>query len=92
MEQMENSVLLQRATLADIEAMIKRAMDERLEAFYKSMKANPPVLVKRKEAARIIGVSLPTLDAYGRVGILHPKHIGGRVFYLEEELLSKKGR
>lgn len=90
--QLVNSVLIQGATLADIERMINRAVDARMKAFYETIKQKPPVLVKRKEAALMLGISLPTLDAYGKLGILHPKHIGGRVFYAEDELLAKKGK
>lgn len=88
METINNSVILQGATLSDIERMIERVIDSRMKAFYDSIKQNPPVLVRRKAAAAAIGVSLPTLDAYAKAGILHARHVGGRVFYLEEELLS----
>ena len=90
MEKIQNSVLVQGATLEDIEAMVDRAVEKRMKDFYESIQRKPRVLVKRKEAAKMMNVSLPTLDAYGRCGILHPKHIGGRVFYYEDELLSKK--
>ena len=92
MERIQNSVLIQGATLDDIEAMVDKAVGKRIAAFYESIKEKRPVLVRRKDAARMLHISLPTLDAYGRCGILHPKHIGGRVFYEEEELLSKKRR
>ena len=92
MEQNGNVVVVQNATMKDIERMIAKAIDERMRAFYESVKEKPRVLVKRKNAAQLLGVSLPTLDAYGKHGILHPVHIGGRVFYDEKELLSKKGR
>ena len=83
-----NSVLVHSATLADIEAIVNKAIDARMKAFYDTIREKPPTMVKRKEAARMLGVSLPTLDAYGRAGILHPRHVGGRVFYSEDELLS----
>ena len=92
MEQITNSVFIQGATLADIERMINRAVDSRMDAFYKSLQKKQHVLVKRKDAASYLGVSLPTLDGYGKYGILHPKHVGGRVYYEEEELLAHKSR
>ena len=92
MEHTGNSVLIQYATLEDIEAMVARAVDRRIADFYESVREKPPVLVRRKEAARLIGVSLPTIDAYARAGILHAKHVGGRVFFLESELLAVKRR
>ena len=84
--------MVQGATLADIEAMVNRAVEKRMAAFYESIRKKPPVLVSRKEAARLIGVSLPTLDAYAKAGILHSRHIGGRVFFLQEELSAVKRR
>ena len=88
--QLVNSVLIQGTTLADIERMINRAVDSRMKAFYDSIKEKPPVYVKRHDAARILSVSLPTLDAYGRHGILHPKHLCGRVYYDEAEIEKYK--
>lgn len=92
MEHTINAVLVQNATLADIEAMVNKAVDGRMRAFYEAVREKPPVLVRRKDAAVMLGISLPTLDAYGRIGILHPTRIGGRVFFREDELLSKKRR
>ena len=82
----QNSVLIQGATLADIEKMIQRAVDARMQAFYEQIQEKPDPLVKRHEAAKLLGVSLPTLDNYGKFGILHPRHCGGRVYYAQSEL------
>ena len=86
MQEIQNAVLIQGATLADIEAMVNRAVDARMKAFYESIQPKEDPMVRRHDAARKLSVSLPTLDAYGRCGILHPKHIGGRVFYAQSEL------
>lgn len=87
MEEIKNSVLIQETTLTDIERMINRAVDARMSEFYERINQKPRVMVKRKDAARMLGVSLPTLDAYAKIGMLHAKHVGGRVFYSDEELL-----
>ena len=92
MEELKNSVLVQGATLADIEEMVNRAIDKRMSAFYDTIRSKPPVMVRRKDAAKLIGVSLPTLDAYAKARILHPKHVGGRIFYSEDELSALRGR
>lgn len=81
-----NSVLIQGATLADIERMIDRAIAKRMENFYQSIQPKPDPLVKRVDAARLLGVSLPTLDNYGKFGILHPQHCGGRVYYAQSDI------
>jgi predicted DNA-binding transcriptional regulator AlpA len=81
-----NSVLIQGATLADIERMIDRAVAKRLEDFVESIQPKPDPLIKRVDAAKQLGVSLPTLDGYGKYGILHPRHVGGRVYYAQSEI------
>lgn len=81
-----NSVLIQSATLADIERMINRAVDARMKAFADSIQPKPDPLIKRVDAAKQLGVSLPTLDGYGKYGILHPRHVGGRVYYPQSEI------
>ena len=85
-----NSVLIQGATLQDIERMINRAVDARMKEFYETIKDKPPVYLKRREVAKLLSISLPTLDAYGKHGILHPKHLGGRVYYDEAEIIKYK--
>ena len=85
-----NAVLIQNATLSDIERMVDKAVERRMAEFYESIKDKPPVWVRRQDAAKLVGVSLPTLDAYSKAGILHPRHVGGRVFFDESELLSVK--
>lgn len=84
--QLSNSVLVQGASLADIERMVQRAIDARLDAFVKAIQPKPDPLVKRVDAAKMLGVSLPTLDKYGQFGILHPRRCGGRVYYAQSEL------
>lgn len=91
MERIENAVLIQGATLSDIERMVDKAVARRMEEFVSSLRCDDASLVRRKDAASMLGVSLPTLDAYARSGILHPRHIGGRVFYDSHELFAVKG-
>ena len=81
-----NSVLIQSATLADIERMIDRAVAKRMNDFYKSILPKPDPLIKRVDAAKHLGVSLPTLDNYAKYGILHPHHCGGRVYYAQSDI------
>ncbi|MGM9687161.1 MAG: DNA-binding protein [Bacteroidaceae bacterium] len=70
--------------------MINRAVGERMNAFYENIKEKPPKLIRRKEAAVMMGISLPTLDQYSKHGIIRAKHIGGRVFYEETEIIKLK--
>ena len=86
MENSSNAVLIHNVTLADIEQMVCRVMEKRMDAFYERIRQKPPTLIRRKDAARMIGVSLPTIDKLGKHGILRAHHLGGLVFYEEDEL------
>ena len=86
MEQMSNAVLIQGVTISEIESIVCRVVDARMKAFYDSIRQKPPVLIPRQKVAQMLGLSLPTIDKYGRFGILHPRHVGGRVFYEEDEI------
>lgn len=85
-ENISNAVLLQGCTISDIEKTINRAVEQAMNDFLESIRDRPDPLIKRVEAAKRLGISLPTIDAYARAGILHAKHIGGRVFFQESEL------
>ena len=92
MDSFSNAVLIQKATLSDIEAMIDRAVERRMSEFYDKVREKPRELVSRKHAAELLGISLPTLNAYSKTGIIHPVHVGGRVFYDRSEIDLKVGR
>ena len=87
-QSVQNSVLIQGATLQEIESMINRAVENRMEEFYDRIREKPPVLVKRKVAAQMIGVSLPTLDQYIKFGFVKAQHLGGRVYVEEKSIIS----
>jgi hypothetical protein len=88
---MENSVLLQNVTLADIEQIVSRAVKKEVAAIisdFKQPENKPSALVPRKHAASRLKVSLTTLDSWAKAGIVHPVRKGGRVFYRESELIK----
>ena len=81
-----NAVLVQGISVTELERMIERAVAKRIRQFYEEISEKPPILIRRIDAARRLGVSLPTIDLYARNGILHAKRLGGRVFFDESEL------
>jgi len=44
------------------------------------------ILYPRREAAYQLGLSVRTLDAYAKVGEIHPRFVGGKVLYQRSEL------
>ena len=45
-------------------------------------------LVDRKEAARILNISLPTLDLYSKQGIIMARRIGKKILFSKNDLLN----
>lgn len=80
---MENSLILQNATIADLEKMVTRVVRAEMDKVIKTF--NPPTvrsrIVPRKIAAKELGVSLTTIDTWSKNGIIRPIHRGGRTYY-----------
>lgn len=47
-----------------------------------------PLLVSRKEAARLLNLSVISIDLLQKDGRLQPTHIGGRVLFLMANLVA----
>lgn len=85
-----NSMLIQGATMSDLENMMSRILDKKLANIIES---TPKVedfpkdtLYKRKDAAIRLQISLPTLDAWTRAGIINGRRIGTRIYYTEKDI------
>lgn len=83
-----NAVLLQGCSVADLEKMVKTAVRAEVKDLLEAQKKDSPKMLKRKEAAAFLGVSLPTLDRYADAGLVAARHIGGRTYFNEKELLN----
>ncbi len=86
---MDNGIMLQNMTMADLEQAVSRAVKKEVAAFlagFKQTEVKPPALVTRKDAASRLSVSLTTLDQWTKNGIIHAIRKGGRVYYRESEL------
>ena len=86
----QNATLINFMSPCDVEALVQRVIRQEMQKFYEGIQPKADPLVARKDAASMLGVSLVTLDKYGKCGILHPRHVGGRIYYLDSELLSFK--
>lgn len=49
-------------------------------------------MVTRKEVARMLHISLPTLDKHTNAGLLHAYRIGHRVLYRRSEIIPALDR
>ena len=80
-------IILSSFTREELIAIIKESVKSEIES-----KILPPkpktVLISRKKAAEILGVSLPTLARWSKCGIVSAYRIGCLVKYKEDEVFS----
>ena len=70
---------------ACIYSAMKRVVTEMLED---GEKKSNPIFLSRKETASMLHISIPTLWAMGKKGILTPQRIGGKVLYDKGDVLN----
>ena len=80
------TILLSKQELIEI-------LDERLELKLKGIKQQSPpsinkVLLTRKDVAKIFGVSLVTVSAWTKQGIINPMRMGSRVYFYKSEIIE----
>lgn len=85
-----NSMLIQGVTMSDLENMISCLLDKKLTNIFESapkVDETPKTgLNKRREAAEKLRVSLVTLDAWTKAGLIAAHRIGGRVYYTDKDI------
>lgn len=85
-----NATLINFMSPHDVEVLVARVIDERMKKFYEMCQPKADKLISRIESSKILGLSLPTIDKYTKHGLLHVRHIGGRCYFLESEIMSYK--
>lgn len=90
-----NATLIQGATMKDLENMISRLLDEKLDEKLANV-ASPTIEVNKnlggeglhrpKETAGKLGISLVTLGKWTRQGIINSRKIGSRVYYTDGDI------
>jgi excisionase family DNA binding protein len=82
-------VVFTQVAIADLQGYIAQTIKEQFDAIRKAETApDPDELLTRKEAARYLGLSLPTLHDYTQRGIVTAYRLGSRVRYRRGELLN----
>ena len=73
--------LLIQASLSDIEAVVRKVLDDRLNDLIPQRKEDTPLYLTRDEAAKMLRITLPTLNDWTKLGRIPVQRIGRRVFY-----------
>lgn len=82
-------VVFTQVPIVDLQGYIAQTIRRELADILKADPApDPDELVTRKQAAKYLGLSLPTLHEYTQRGIVTGYRIGSRVRYRRGELLN----
>ncbi|BDW92733.1 hypothetical protein MACH07_15650 [Flagellimonas marinaquae] len=93
-------IFLQSLELSDIKKVIEEVVENNMSKLSLPKHQNPNILLSRKETAKFLCISLPTLNDWTKTGIVKAHRIGNRVLYKEQEVIqalneiktSKSGR
>jgi excisionase family DNA binding protein len=72
--------------LSDFENAFNKAFERAIKQFINPPKSQDKDLKSRKETARILNISLPTLHLFTKEGIIRAYRIGNRVLYKQEDI------
>lgn len=85
---MDQQIVLSPVPLTDLVGQIARAVRSEMDAHPQAAQPSPEELLTREEAAQLLGITLPTLRAYTRTGLVVGYRIGTRVRYKRSEVLG----
>lgn len=81
-------IYLQSLELSDIKRVIEEVVESNLSKLSLPKHQNQNLLLTRKETAKLLCISLPTLNDWTKTGIVKAHRIGNRVLYKEQEVLE----
>ncbi len=81
-----NPILLNGINLSDIKKILGEVLDEKLNDFTKPVNSEDQEYLSRKEVAKLLKISLTTLNDWSKQGIVQAYRIGNRVLYKKKEI------
>tara|TARA_B100000378_G_C17899332_1_gene362090 strand:+ start:32 stop:322 length:291 start_codon:yes stop_codon:yes gene_type:complete len=78
-------VVLNSFELSDIQKIVEDVFEKKIQDF-KPKEKKALTLLTRKETAKLLCISLPTLHDWTKTGIIKAHRIGNRVLYKLEEV------
>ncbi len=81
-------IYLQSLELSDFKRVIEEIVESNISKFSLPKNQNLNILLSRKETAKLLCISLPTLNEWTKTGILKAHRIGNRVLYKEKEVIE----
>ncbi|MDE3235914.1 MAG: excisionase family DNA-binding protein [Bacteroidota bacterium] len=81
-------ILLNGVNLNELLEKIGQLIENKLQKHPTATQKSNSKFITRKEVARLINVTLPTLNEWTKLGWLQSYKIGSRVLYKEAEVIS----
>ena len=79
-------ILLNGINLSDIKKVLREVLEEKSNDFTKPVKSEDQEYLTRKEVAKLLKISLTTLNDWSKQGIVQAYRIGNRVLYKKKEI------
>lgn len=78
---MDNKVFLLGGTLQELQDMLICSLEQVIKPLISVKESRSTELLTRKEAAKLLRISLPTLADWTKQGLIHAIPMGRRIFY-----------
>jgi excisionase family DNA binding protein len=79
-------ILLNGINLSDIKKVLREVLEEKSNDFTKPVISEDQKYLSRKEVAKLLKISLTTLNDWSKQGIVQAYRIGNRVLYKKKEI------
>ncbi|QVY66875.1 helix-turn-helix domain-containing protein [Polaribacter sp. Q13] len=83
------TVQITEVTIEELSDKIADKLLLKIEVYLKDLSKSRNVqLLKRKEVADLLRVSLVTIDAWSRIGLINPIRMGNKKFFKKQDILD----
>ena len=79
------NVMLHTFELSDFEKVVEKVLERKLKSFI-PQEREKLTLLSRKDTAKLLCISLPTLHDWTKTGVVKAHRIGNRILYKLEEV------
>lgn len=85
---MNDTIILHQTSLQDFKILISDILEDKLKKYQteRTPTKSDQVYLTRKEVCKRLKISLTTLHNYGKLRILNPLQIGGKILFRAEEI------
>ena len=82
-----NQIQLLSLSTDDLKRLVTEAIQPQLEEIKKNLQPiEPTEYLSRNQLADMLQIDLSTLHNWNKKGIIQPHQLGGRIFYLRQEI------